>query len=162
MEVRCSDVPLLMQEGFHWSTANVIREEGFINDISPDLRHLKLRYLGNPNHPCTTTRYWFLRDLQQPPRWTARLQVHAPNYEILSGIRLENWTIDMVRIALAYDCSGKLIYQFNTSKPRSHFNAIYDDMPLLGWWPWPKENPLATTKAIIFNFIKCRRYRNSR
>ncbi|KAI1370863.1 hypothetical protein F4677DRAFT_464873 [Hypoxylon crocopeplum] len=142
MDVKCCDVPLLMREGFHWTTANVTREEGFVDNIIPELVHL-----GKPNYTCTITRFWILRDLQQPPRWTACLQVHAPNKEVVSGIRLDNWTIDMVRTAKALGLSRKLIYQFDNSRPRYHLNSIYDDMPLKGWWPWPKEDLIATKRA---------------
>ncbi|KAI1206844.1 uncharacterized protein F4807DRAFT_463243 [Annulohypoxylon truncatum] len=134
MNVKCGDVPLLMREGFHWTAANVVREQGFVEPIARNL----VNRLGNPNRPCTVTRVWILRDLQQPPRWTAFLQIHAQHYEVLSGIRLDNWTIDMVQTAKAWGLSKKLIYQFDSSKPRCHFNCIYDDMPLEGWWPWPK------------------------
>ncbi|KAI1400862.1 hypothetical protein F4819DRAFT_509107 [Hypoxylon fuscum] len=144
MDVKCCDVPLLMREGFHWTTANVIREEGFVDRIIPELINL-----GKPNHTCTITRVWILRDLQQPSRWTARLQVHAPNTEVVSGIRLDNWTIDMIRSVRAYGLSKKSIYEFNVSRTRYHFNSIYDDMPLKGWWPWPKEDSLATKRGMF-------------
>ncbi|KAI1759378.1 hypothetical protein GGR53DRAFT_149972 [Hypoxylon sp. FL1150] len=137
IEVKCHDVPLLMREGFHWTTANVIKEEGYAEEISPALAELGL---GRPNNTYTVTRSWCLQDLQQqqPPRWTACLQVHAPTYDVISGIRLENWTIDMVHYVRAWGLSKKLIYNFDASRPQENFNCIYDDMPLAGWWPWPK------------------------
>ncbi|GAW24447.1 hypothetical protein ANO14919_140310 [Xylariales sp. No.14919] len=30
MDVKCSDVPRLMREGFHWDDSNVIKEEGYL------------------------------------------------------------------------------------------------------------------------------------
>ncbi|KAI2623086.1 hypothetical protein GGR54DRAFT_596552 [Hypoxylon sp. NC1633] len=144
MDVKCSDVPLLMREGFYWTTENVIREDGYIDNILPERALLNL---GKPNNPCTMTRVWTLQDLQQPPRWTACLQVHAPGIEVLTGIRLENWTVDMVRSAYAWGLAKKLIYQYDVAKPRLSFNSIYDDTPLKGWWPWPKEDLLAAKKA---------------
>ncbi|KAI1778143.1 hypothetical protein F4818DRAFT_456102 [Hypoxylon cercidicola] len=97
MDIKCDDVPLLMREGFYWTTANIIKEEGFVDNISPE----QVVNLGNPNNICTVKRYWFLQDLKQPPRWTASLQIHAPNHEVISKIRFENWTTDMIQSAEA-------------------------------------------------------------
>ncbi|KAI4861104.1 hypothetical protein F4820DRAFT_434815 [Hypoxylon rubiginosum] len=139
MGIKYGDVPLLMREGFHWTTANVVREDGFVGSI--DRRLVNLRKVSPT---CTITMFWTLQDLQRPPRWTAYLQVHAPNYAVISGIRLENWTTDMVTFAEARSLSRDLIYRFDASMPTYHFNSIYDDMPLKGWWPWPKEDSSAT------------------
>ncbi|KAI1500404.1 hypothetical protein F5X99DRAFT_239047 [Biscogniauxia marginata] len=133
--VKCDDVPLLMREGFQWTTENIIREEGFIENIRPQLAGL-----GKPNCPCTITRNWFLRDLQQPSRWTAHLQVHARDVETVSRIRLDSWTTDMVRLVTAAGLSDKIIYHFDAKKPLYAYNVIYDDMPLKGWWPWLKQD----------------------
>ncbi|KAI0161013.1 hypothetical protein GGR52DRAFT_155721 [Hypoxylon sp. FL1284] len=135
MDVKCRDVPLLMCEGFHWTTANVVKEDGMIRDAHP-----LLPPLGVGLRRCTVTRYYTLRDLQKPPRWTACLRVHAAALEVLSGIRLETWTPDMIRDARAYGLQRALIYQYLEHRPNDNFNAIYDDMPLSGWWPWPKES----------------------
>ncbi|KAI1776931.1 hypothetical protein F4818DRAFT_440326 [Hypoxylon cercidicola] len=130
MDVKCSDVPLLMRDGFHWTAANVIREEGFID-----------HFMGKPTRRFPFTRVWVLRDQHQPPRWTASLQVCALDDEVLSGIQLDNWSVDMVRRVEAWGLSRKLIYQFDITKPRHYFYSIYDDMPLKGWWPWPRRDP---------------------
>ncbi|XXG96309.1 hypothetical protein Hte_002590 [Hypoxylon texense] len=135
LDVKCDDVPLLMREGFYCTTANIIQEEGFIDDITPDLYGS-----GNPDNPCTITRFWFLRDLQQPPRWVACLQVHAPNDGTLSRFRFENCSSDMVLVAKAWSLSNKLIYYFDALNAQQCINSIYDYMPLKGWWPWPKED----------------------
>ncbi|KAI4869043.1 hypothetical protein F4820DRAFT_407846 [Hypoxylon rubiginosum] len=133
MDVKCDDVPLLMREGFYWTTANIIKEEGFVENINPQQINL-----GHPNNPCTIKRYWFLQDLQQPPRWTASLQIHAPNYDVISKVRFENWSINMIRSVEAWGLSKKTIYSFSALTPKCCI-SIYDDMPLKGWWPWPKE-----------------------
>lgn len=80
--VKCGDVPLLMREGFHWTTANVIREEGFMENINPKLQ-LNPRY-----HNFNVTRNWFMQDWQQPPRWTALIEVHSLGTEVASQIQL--------------------------------------------------------------------------
>ncbi|KAI2630973.1 hypothetical protein GGR54DRAFT_179491 [Hypoxylon sp. NC1633] len=135
--VKCSDVPLLMREGFHWTVANIIKEEGYVENIRPqlaDMRGYDTKY--------RVTRYWFLQDLQQPPRWTASFQAHCWDTEVASKIRLEDWTTDMIHSTHAYGVSGKLIYRFYAMKGHMQYsiNVIYDSMPLEGWWPWPKKS----------------------
>ncbi|KAI1390656.1 uncharacterized protein F4822DRAFT_393929 [Hypoxylon trugodes] len=135
MDIKCSDVPLMMREGLHWSTANIVKEEGYVEDIDPR----KADRLGQHYFQCTVTRYWFLRDLQEPPRWTTCLRIHAPDHDSAPKIRFDDWTLKMVHMARAWGLSKKLIYQYDIRKPQDCFNCIYDNMPLKGWWPCPKE-----------------------
>ncbi|KXJ89898.1 hypothetical protein Micbo1qcDRAFT_177086 [Microdochium bolleyi] len=32
-----------------------------------------------------------------------------------------------------------IFYWYSRSDPASSFNTFYDDMPLTGWWPWPRQ-----------------------
>ncbi|OTA98159.1 hypothetical protein M426DRAFT_28717 [Hypoxylon sp. CI-4A] len=129
MAVKCRDASLLMREGFAWTAENLIREEGYIEF-----------------NEGFTSRYWFLQDLQQPPRWCARLRVDSQFDNVLFGIRLENWTINMISSVIACGLLNKIIYRFDNSLPQCCF-SIYDDMPLEGWWPWPKEDLQVTENA---------------
>ena len=36
------------------------------------------------------------------------------------------------------ELKGHIIYNYRKDKPEESFNAIYDNMPLEGWWPWPR------------------------
>ncbi|CAJ2511221.1 Uu.00g068460.m01.CDS01 [Anthostomella pinea] len=132
----CEDVPRLMREGFHWTVANVIREEGFVED-SPALERGWNGTKGGV--PFLRSRHFFLRDLQQPPRWTAHLHARAPNDAILSSIRLEKLSVDTINVAAAWSLGSKLIYFYNIANPQDAFNAIYDDMSMEGWWHWPRK-----------------------
>ncbi|KAI2618244.1 hypothetical protein GGR54DRAFT_606685 [Hypoxylon sp. NC1633] len=148
MDVKCDNVPLLMREGFYWTKANIIQEEGFIENVRPKIAHLL-----QIKNPCTVSRFWFLQDLQQPPRWVASLQIHAPNYEVLSRIRFETWTTDMIRFVEAWGATNRLIYFYDALDPEWCINSIYDDILLKRWWAKPKKPKIdRLRKRIRFNF----------
>ncbi|KAI1075836.1 hypothetical protein F5B20DRAFT_584799 [Whalleya microplaca] len=145
MNIKCRDVPLLMREGFHWTMANVIREEGFM-ELSR-LRGMPDGLPGRPNMGGAVTRNWFLRDLQQPSRWTACIQVHSPTLGTASTFELENLTLDLIKVVIAWGLSRRLVYYFNKLRPEMNFNTIYDGMPLEGRWPWPKREQQPATEG---------------
>lgn len=33
---------------------------------------------------------------------------------------------------------SEVVYMYDVFRPKENINAIYDDMPLGVWWPWPK------------------------
>ncbi|KAI1441189.1 hypothetical protein F5Y02DRAFT_431380 [Annulohypoxylon stygium] len=132
--VKCDDVPRLMREGFHWTTANLIREEGHF-DTTP----FGVAFPLTLCHKYPIWRKWYMRDLQQPPRWVACVHVHAPTVDVAAKVRLADWTVDMIWGAYAIGTLGKRIYNFERARPGHSYNAIYEDMPLEGWWPWPKK-----------------------
>lgn len=133
MIIECHDVPLLMRKGFHWTISNVKKENGFVTGLSKDVRSMELisKY--------TNTRWWLLKDSKQPMEWVASIRVHG-TLESVTNIRLQDWFPTMVLNAEAVNNSGNQIYFFDREQPHKAFNAIYDDMPLEGWWPWPKKN----------------------
>ncbi|KAI0379402.1 hypothetical protein F5Y04DRAFT_282824 [Hypomontagnella monticulosa] len=143
LHVKCDDMAQLMRDGFHWTTQNVQREDGYYGTTSACTDH-------NPNDKewllhCGfyETRHYFLRDLQHnPPRWVANFKFHAREREILTRIRLEYLTVERIFRAKAFGDACETIYEFRRYQPERNFNAIYDDMPLDGWWPWPKKKRL--------------------
>jgi hypothetical protein len=34
---------------------------------------------------------------------------------------------------------GYEVYFWSKWRPEWNYNALYDDMPMEGWWPWPKK-----------------------
>ncbi|KAI1826729.1 hypothetical protein F4861DRAFT_43275 [Xylaria intraflava] len=141
--VKCSDVPRLMREGFHWNDENVVKEDGYIDKTPRQYHRATARYRGSYRH-------YFLTDLQKPPRWVATLQVLASKLEALSRFRLDELSRENTYSASAYSQSGpnqpaKDIYSYHHQSPASHINAIYDDRPLEGWWPWPRKDSTDTT-----------------
>ncbi|KAI1827297.1 hypothetical protein F4861DRAFT_402774 [Xylaria intraflava] len=127
--VKCSDVPLLMREGFYWSSDNVVSEDGYMRR-NKDAQSNNGRESG--------VRYYFLRDLQQPQRWTAMIEVFATEYKRLCRFDLSELSQEKMYCALAMSQLGDHIYQYCAGQPQYCYNAIYNDTPLEGQWPWPK------------------------
>ncbi|TRX96170.1 hypothetical protein FHL15_002894 [Xylaria flabelliformis] len=132
--VKCHNVPRLMREGFHWDAANVIREEAYVDQ---DFTFARFRQ----DRKCWAgTRHYFLKDLQQPPRWIATIEVFALNQTTLFQFKLNKLSRETTKWATANNQSGHQIYHWHRGFPDSWFNVVYDDMPMEGWWPWPKRN----------------------
>jgi hypothetical protein len=75
----------------------------------------------------------------QAPRWVARLDVVSLSLKLLPGFRLQSLSRGNVFAARAwtalhriYDWDCRWVDEYN-------YNCIYDDKPLRGWWPWPRE-----------------------
>ncbi|GKT63972.1 hypothetical protein ColTof3_11311 [Colletotrichum tofieldiae] len=137
LRVKARDVPRLMREGFHWTAANFDFEATYIQlDLDDD--NDALETVG-----WTCSRNFFLSDLGDDPHWTARLAVYAQNTNVLSRFRITDLTLDKMGWASAWKEGGmgdssQWLYDWNFDESEGSFNAIYDDMPLEGWWPWPK------------------------
>ncbi|KAI0533376.1 hypothetical protein GGR58DRAFT_521618 [Xylaria digitata] len=134
MMVKYRDVPRLMREGFYWDCANVIREEGFVDKDLTDARCRQDR------KRWATTRHYFLKDLQQPQRWVATIKIFALNPGTLYKFDLNRLSRENVQWATAVNQPRKLIYSWQYDFPGVWFNAVYDDTPMEGWWPWPRKN----------------------
>ncbi|TRX93765.1 hypothetical protein FHL15_005441 [Xylaria flabelliformis] len=135
--VKCRDVPCLMREGFHWDGANVIREEGYIDHE----RDFTCSHRRKDGKCWVSTRHYYLKDLQQPQRWVATIKVFALDPETVYQFDLINrLSRESMQWATAINqSSGHYIYNWHYCTP-VRFNAIYDDMPMEGWWPWPRKN----------------------
>lgn len=68
--------------------------------------------------------------------------VAAREMSDLSGFRIHNMTINNVVSTKAFTKDKEQIYHFDRFCPQKNLNVIYDDMPLQGWWPWPKASPV--------------------
>jgi hypothetical protein len=130
--VKTRDVPRLMREGFFWSTENVVPEEGYMSSetrrewTDQGLRH---------------RRTWMLADKSndEAPRWVGRLDVISLSRRILPGFRLQNLSRGNVYAARAW-IAHRQIYNWDCRwADEYNYNCIYDDTPLRGWWPWPRE-----------------------
>ncbi|KAI1748553.1 hypothetical protein F4782DRAFT_550539 [Xylaria castorea] len=131
--VKCCDIPRLMREGFHWDSSNIIKEEGYVDtDFSNAYRRSDGIWSG--------TRHYFLRDLQQPPLWIATIELFAPKTETLYRFDLNILSRENMRCTNAKSQSGHAIYCWAYGLPELSFNAIYGEMPMEGWWPWPRNN----------------------
>ncbi|KAI0428001.1 hypothetical protein F5Y09DRAFT_344081 [Xylaria sp. FL1042] len=133
LKVKCKDVPSLMREGFYWSDANVIQEEGY---VSKDIYAW-----GRDSKKWCNKRHYFLKDIQEePPRWIATIEVVAVQDQTIYRFDLEQLSLETTYMASATSQVGHQIYGWYYGNPDMCFNAIYEDMPLEGRWPWPKWN----------------------
>lgn len=132
--VDTKDVLRLMRQGFYWTMSNVVLEEGFVgpNEIDP--------FLGKDEG--TFCRHYFLTDLSEEPQWTAWLILSPRESEAdlfaLLKVKLESLSPDLITEVFANNPHGGLIYYYAFNEPEANFNCVYGNMPMDGWWPWPK------------------------
>ncbi|KAI0413168.1 hypothetical protein F5X98DRAFT_391204 [Xylaria grammica] len=149
MDVKCSDVPRLMREGFHWDDSNVIKEEGY-------LQYGKTNADAN-SWDLLSTIWYFLADIDQPRRWIACLAVKALNDNTLYNFNLSQLSRETIRSVSASNQDRQHIYGYISFTPADKlsntaesamlgFNMIYDKMPMEGFWPWPRERNEAYVK----------------
>ncbi|KAK8045584.1 hypothetical protein PG993_005608 [Apiospora rasikravindrae] len=143
--IKCDSVPELMKQGLHWTAEKVVPEQGRMVFNPPPRRPQVVPPIPGPaggRQPRARgpkTRHYYLQSLPDQPRWRANLQCHSARPAVLSRFRPGALTRDgNLASALAYATDGALVYAWFRRSPREAFNALYDDMPMKGWWPWPK------------------------
>jgi len=129
--VKCRDVPRLMRAGVFWSADNILPEEGYMSH-SPPLEWSSIGF----HHE----RVWQLADKSngETPLWVAQLRVTSHSLAILSDFEVQKLSRHIVYTAGAWNAEDKPVYCFDYHRPGNCYNAIYNDMPLCGWWPWPR------------------------
>ncbi|PNY24170.1 Uncharacterized protein TCAP_05892 [Tolypocladium capitatum] len=136
LHVHAKDVLRLMKEGFYWTEANVRKQEGYFI--------LEQKNLPAFARACewTCSRIYHLTDMAKDgnPQWIADLRVYARKRSVLSAFRVRHLSVDKIHQAFAFNRKGQVIYEFSKSSPEQNVNAIYNDRPLEGWWPWPKKS----------------------
>ncbi|KAI1186065.1 hypothetical protein F5B17DRAFT_441350 [Nemania serpens] len=140
LHIKCSDVPRLMREGLYWDTDNIITEDGYVQRV-PDLLSSNFQRVQKA---WVGIRYYFLTDLQQPPRWTASIEVYLLSYETLHSFDVSQLSRDKIRFGEALNQSRELIYEYYHDRPQLCHNAIYNNMPMEGQWPWPRRDAQAS------------------
>jgi hypothetical protein len=71
--------------------------------------------------------------------WFGRLKIYAQDTTTLARFRLDQLSLDTTWPCEGLNWDRQVVYSYERRKPSDAFNAIYDDMPLRGWWPWPGE-----------------------
>ena len=139
--VKCRDVPRLMRKGFFWTAENVLPEEGYMSHSTPP-EWSKRGF----NHK----RVWSLADKSngETPLWVAHLGVYSHSVPILSGFQVQNLSRENVWRAHAVNAEKQLVYHFDNRSPSNCYNCIYGDMPLQGWWPWPRPREGPTPRHV--------------
>lgn len=129
MDIQFKDVCATMEQGLYWSRDN-------IDPTGSKVFHNS--WGKSAEDGFTRGRQFHLIDLAEDPQWKASLVVYAPKVKALSEFRIQNLSVDNIADMTAFTGDGRWIYEYNRGDPGQNFNAIYDDMPLGGWWPWPK------------------------
>lgn len=132
VKIQADDLGRVMREGLHWTEANLDREAGYI-DYNPQS---SISSLIPPFITCA--RVFVFRDLAREPQWTAKMTVLCRDLPSLSLFRFSDLTVDHIAFCTAKDADGKMVYMFGRVGGCFNMNTLYDDMPLEGWWPWPK------------------------
>lgn len=136
LQIQADDIPSLMRNGLHWTEANLDREAGYIGKNPQDeVNSLIPSYV-------TCMRVYFLRDLAEQPQWTAKMTVFFTDLDQLSQFRFCDLRLDQIIFCAARTTEDRMVYLFNRipNYGCGNINTIYDDMPLDGWWPWPKRS----------------------
>ncbi|KAI1357540.1 hypothetical protein F5Y08DRAFT_352242 [Xylaria arbuscula] len=135
MHVKCDSVARLMREGFHWDKTNVMLEEGWI-DWEPHGPGYPMRQDGRL---WSVVRHYAIEDLDYSLRWIAHLKIFPLDPVTLYRFNIGKLSSENVHSARVTNLDGDVIYRWYPQSPEHCFNLVYDDMPLEGWWPWPKE-----------------------
>ncbi len=106
----------MMQEGFHWTSANIWPEEG---SIVPNKEEGGLKY------GFAMCRHYFLVDLSEEPQWTAWLKVYAKQVDVLSQFRVSSLSPEMVVLTEAWNDRHETVYFYNVMQPGKNYNAFY-------------------------------------
>ncbi|KAK1993317.1 hypothetical protein LX36DRAFT_714687 [Colletotrichum falcatum] len=144
LHVKARDLPRLLREGFHWDGANLDREAGYIRlDVGDDEDDGEDADEGDVDDRWSCSRTFFLSDLGADPQWTAKLVVYAESTSVLSRFAVTDLDMGTIKEATAWrataeEDSTRWVYYWGRQYQEASFNAIYDDMPLTGWWPWPR------------------------
>lgn len=127
MSIWARNIPRLMRCGFYWSPADLFKGQGCILP-----RH------DPGSGPDEHKRYYTFENRDPAQDWTARLCVFSNDALTVANFDLAWITMGTIMDVEAWNHQGHRVYRApRGSKPG--FNAIYDQMPMEGWWPWPKK-----------------------
>jgi hypothetical protein len=133
--IRATDIPRLMREGLHWTESNLDREAGSIFLPAQVGKDDTL----TPRIECA--RYYEFRDIERKvPLWTAGMRVYFLDGDDVPSFKFRDLSLDQIAMCGAMNQEGRIVYAFGRENKSLKVNAIYDDMPLEGWWPWPKRS----------------------
>ncbi|KAI6780870.1 uncharacterized protein J7T54_007350 [Emericellopsis cladophorae] len=133
MLIWSENVLRLMRMGFHWSPTNIVPGIGDVKLHPPKeitSKHSRLYFAAGKRWIC-----YLIVSARAPPRRSSTLTCTGPHWvnAILSG-----------QTPGPGPASRSTM---NESRSKTCFNALYADMLLSGWWPWPKALPVETPSA---------------
>ncbi|KAL2682722.1 hypothetical protein Neosp_007177 [[Neocosmospora] mangrovei] len=124
LELETWDIAGVMRDGLFLTQDNVREEEG----------HAMRDYWPKEKRWSYTRCYTFADS-----RWSGQLHVCSWDIRPIANFRLHHLTANNVCRARVEDEKEFIVYSYNADEPESSANFIYDDMPMGGLWPWPKE-----------------------
>ncbi|KAF4982509.1 hypothetical protein FZEAL_1879 [Fusarium zealandicum] len=125
------DLASLMQEGFFWTDVNVdIGKSGF--KFGARLPHEPYQ------QGWRYARFYSLNSLAGGPQWNGYLSLYAHDFQVLKNFNLAHLGLEHVCGARAVDWERKYNYNYDSCYPDKCYNAMFGNMELEGWWPWPK------------------------
>ncbi|KAJ0358734.1 hypothetical protein COL154_008895 [Colletotrichum chrysophilum] len=136
--VKTTDLKRLMREGFFWATENFNFKATYTHTFDPRKEPKQLAQMG-----WTCARNFFLSDLEDDPFWTAKMSVYARDRVTLDSFAVTGLSRKNMSWARAWAKDGTSgyvedLYKWVCGSPESSYNKIYGNLPLDGWWPWPK------------------------
>ncbi|KAF1730013.1 hypothetical protein CRV24_009470 [Beauveria bassiana] len=134
LTLQVKDVAVLLKSGLFWTEANIDPTNNFFDDRKV-ASHLGSEWL---NPIDSYGRFYELRDTE-PAQWHGTLMVRAHSLSTLRQFRPSQLSLANVRYVTAKNPHGQTVYHFNSDDSDRCFNAILEDTPLKGWWPWPKK-----------------------
>lgn len=66
------------------------------------------------------------------------MTVLCPDIKSATQFNFRDLKFDQFSACCAMNQGGKDVYNFERETEMDDVNTIYDEMPLEGWWPWPK------------------------
>jgi hypothetical protein len=133
LRVWAKNIPRLMRTGFNWSDANVQHEKGFVRLNQVAWVNWYRLYNGIKH-----VRLFRLRDLSPDPEWFARLELMAADVNTISDFHVGWLSQRNTAQVKVVNHNGDLVYLWDVYAG-ARLNTIYPNMPLKGWWPWPKK-----------------------
>lgn len=132
LEIETWDIAGVMRDGLFLTQDKVQEQEG----------HATHTYWPE-DKTWTYTRSYTIND----SRWSGYLHVCSSDIRAVADFRLHYLTANIVSWARVEDEEEFLVYCYDVDKPERSANFIYDDMPLGGVWPWPKEEDVVESHS---------------
>ncbi|PHH80635.1 hypothetical protein CDD80_638 [Ophiocordyceps camponoti-rufipedis] len=141
LQIYTSDVLYLMTNGLFVTTDNVRESKSYF--LQSDAINESNRQRG-----YTQGRKYYLESNGLfGSRWHGSLKVFAGDFRTLSSFRIGYLSVDLIRSASAWNKDGNQIYAYESVYPDQAWNAVYDDRPVKGLWPWPRNTLETEEKA---------------
>jgi hypothetical protein len=133
LRVWARNIPRLMRAGFNWTEANIQHEKGYVK-----LNHVSWFSWYRLYYGIKHMRLLHLKDMSPDREWFATLTLFAADFNTISDFHVGWLSQQNTAYVKVDDHKGDLVYLWDVYTG-AKLNTIYPNMPLKGWWPWPKE-----------------------